>query len=153
MGTTSSSRTSKADSETSHDPEGTGASNPLGLHPGQYIQELGFDDDVDFTLRDAIAQVTGEEMAADDVEDVFDAVVMWWRSDDDDLVDGLVDALTMLSDDGEVYLLTPKSGRAGHISPVEIHDAAPTAGLHVTNTVSAGPDWSAVRLVGKKNNG
>ncbi|MCQ9366635.1 DUF3052 domain-containing protein [Brevibacterium sp. 50QC2O2] len=152
MATTSSSRTSNKDSAptAATDP---GANNPLGLSAGQYIQELGYDDDVDFALRDAIAQITGEDMAADDVEDVFDAVVMWWRSDDEDLVDGLVDAQTMLSETGTVYLLTPKAGRPGHISPVEINDAAPTAGMHVTTTVSVGPDWSGVRLVAKKSNG
>lgn len=153
MGTTSSNGTSKADSDSTTGTVTAPGDNPLGLRAGQYIQELGYDDDVDFELRDAIASVTGEEMAADDVEDVFDAVVMWWRSDDEDLVDGLVDAQTMLSENGEIFLLTPKPGRPGHISPVEIHDAAPTAGMHVTTTVSAGPDWSAVRLVGKKNNG
>ena len=35
----------------------------------------------------------------------------------------------------------------------DISDAAPTAGMHVTSTVSAAPDWSGYRLVGKKSYG
>ena len=126
-------------------------SNPLGFEHGAYIQEIGYDDDVDFELRAGIVAATGEDMADEDVDDVFDAIVMWWRADDPDLTDAIVDAQTTLSDGGVVWLLTPKSGRPGHIKPVDIADAAPTAGMHVTKTVSACPDWTAVRLVGKKN--
>ena len=129
----------------------TDVGNTLGLSAGQYVQEINYDSDVDFELRDAVAAVTGEEMADDDVDDVFDVVVMWWRSDDEDLIDGLVDAQTTLGDGGIVWLLTPKAGRPGHIPPVEITQAAPTAGMHVTKTISAAPDWSGFRLVGKKN--
>jgi len=132
---------------------GTSEDNPLGLNRGQYVQEIGYDEDVDFDLREAIEAVTGEEMADDDFDDVFDVIVMWWRSDDDDLTDGIVDAQTTLTDGGIIWLLTPKSGRPGHITPVDIADAAPTAGMHVTNTVDAGDDWSGTRLVGKKNFG
>lgn len=127
--------------------------NPLGLEKGTYIQEIGYDDDVDFALREAIETVTGEEMADEDVDDVFDAIVMWWRSDDPDLTDAIVDAQTTLTDGGVVWLLTPKAGREGHIAPVDINAAAPTAGMHVTKTVSVCDDWSAVRLVGKKSYG
>lgn len=146
MSVSPSERTSAADGEQS---EG----NPLGLRAGQYVQEIGYDEDVDAALRDGIAAATGEEMADEDVDDVFDVIVMWWRSDDDDLTDGIVDAQTTLADGGIVWLLTPKAGRAGHITPVDIADAAPTAGMHVTNTVTVGSDWSATRLVGKKNYG
>ena len=123
----------------------------LGLKARQYIQELGYDDDVDFDLREVIEAITGEEMADDDVDDVFDVVVMWWRSDDPDLTDAIVDAQTMLGQGGFVWLFTPKAGRPGHIPPADISHAAPTAGMHLTKTISAGPDWSGFRLVGKKN--
>jgi hypothetical protein len=46
-----------------------------------------------------------------------------------------------------VLLLTPKSGRDGHVQPSEIEEAALTAGLHATTSVSAGTDWIATRLV------
>ena len=48
----------------------------LGLRTGQYVQELGYDDDVDFDVREVIEGITGEEMADDDVDDVFDVAVM-----------------------------------------------------------------------------
>jgi hypothetical protein len=49
-----------------------------------------------------------------------------------------------------VWLLTPKAGRPGHVEPSEIAEAAPTAGLASTTTQSAGPDWTATRLVAPK---
>jgi hypothetical protein len=58
-----------------------------------------------------------------------------------------MDALTTLADGGYVLLLTPKTGRDGHVEPSEIGEAAPTAGLSQTSTVSAGRNWSASRLV------
>ncbi len=61
-------------------------------------------------------------------------------------MDALVDALTNLADGGVIWLLTPKSGRPGHVEPSEIEDAAPTAGLHATSTISASRDWTGTRL-------
>ena len=69
-------------------------------------------------------------------------MLLWWRDDDGDLVDALVDSLISLDDGGVVWLLTPKAGRPGHVEPGEIGDAAPTAGLHQTSSISAAPDWS-----------
>src|SRR6266849_5025596 len=93
----------------------------LGIKPGHVVQEIGYD--------------------------VVDGVVLWWRDGDGDLVDALVDALTPLADGGYIVLLTPKTGRDGHVEPSEIGEAAPTAGLSQTSTVSAGRNWSASRLV------
>ncbi|GMA89328.1 hypothetical protein GCM10025868_45780 [Angustibacter aerolatus] len=76
-----------------------------------------------------------------------DVVLLWWRDDDGDLVDALVDALTNLGERGTVVLLTPKAGRDGHTEPSEIAEAAPAAGLHVTSSVSASKDWGATILV------
>ena len=77
-------------------------------------------------------------------------MLLWWRDEDGDLVDALVDALTPLADGGYILLLTPKAGRDGHVEPSEIGEAAPTAGLSQTSTVSAGKNWSATRLVAPK---
>jgi hypothetical protein len=126
---------------------------PLNVKRGQYIQEIGYDDDVDQELREALEAALEEELADEDVDDVFDAIIMWWRSDDPDLTDAIVDAQTTLADGGVLWLLTPKPNRDGHIRPSDISDAAPTAGMHVTSTVSAAPDWSGYRLVGKKSYG
>jgi hypothetical protein len=119
----------------------------LGLASGQIVQEIGYDDDCDDALRDSVAAVTGSELVDEEYDDVVDAVLLWWRDGDGDLVDALVDALTSLADGGMIWLLTPKAGRDGHVEPSDIGEAAPTAGLAQTSTVSAAPDWSGTRLV------
>ena len=83
----------------------------------------------------------------------FDAVLVWWREDDGDLVDELVDALTFLTENGPIWLLTPKAGREGHVEPSDIQDAAPIAGLSQTISFAAGADWTATKLVARKNSG
>ena len=118
----------------------------LGFRAGQAVQEFGYDDDVDEALRTSIEALTGTELADEDAQDVVDAALFWWRDGDGDLVDALVDALTNLADGGVIWLLTPKSGRPGHVEPSEIEDAAPTAGLHATSTISACRDWTGTRL-------
>ncbi|MEJ2579542.1 MAG: DUF3052 domain-containing protein [Kineosporiaceae bacterium] len=123
----------------------------LGLKAGQVVQEFGYDDDVDEELRSSIEDVTGNELVDDEAQEVVDAAIYWWRDDDGDLVDALVDALANLADGAVVWLLSPKSGRPGHVQPSDIEDAAPTAGLHATSTISAGADWSGTRLAAPRN--
>ncbi len=72
------------------------------------VQELGYDDDVDDELRDAIVERCGNELVDEDADDVVDVVLLWWREDDGDLVDTLVDALHPLADNGVIWLLTPE---------------------------------------------
>jgi len=119
----------------------------LGIKPGHVVQEIGYDDDCDEDLRDSVVALDGAELVDEDYDDVVDGVMLWWRDGDGDLVDALVDALTPLADGGYILLLTPKTGRGGHVEPSEIGEAAPTAGLSQTSTVSAGRDWSGTRLV------
>ena len=83
----------------------------LGFKPGMVIQELGWDNDTDDELRVAIEDTIDADMVDGDYGNVVDAVVLWWRDDDGDLVDGLVDALTDLVGGGAIWLLTPKVGR------------------------------------------
>ena len=78
-------------------------------------------------------------------------MVLWWREDDGDLVDGLVDSLTDLVDGGAIWLLTPKVGRPNYVDAADISEAAPTAGLATTTTIAAGTDWSATKLVAPKS--
>lgn len=119
----------------------------LGLESGLTVQEIGFDDDVDVDFRSGIETVIGGELVDDEFDDVVDVVLLWWRDDDGDLVDALVDAIAPLTDQGVVWLMTPKPGRTGHIEAEDIADAAPTAGLQQTSTISAGPNWQGTRLV------
>jgi hypothetical protein len=123
----------------------------MGFVAGQTVQELGWDEDCDDDLRAALEEVTGTELVDEDFDDVVDAVLLWWRDGDGDLVDTLVDALTSLADGGVIWLLTPKSGRAGHVEPSDIGEAAPTAGLSATTSVAAAPDWSGTRLVAPRS--
>ncbi|HEX3612904.1 MAG TPA: DUF3052 domain-containing protein [Sporichthyaceae bacterium] len=134
----------------SADGAGGTVSGRLGVTPGQVIQELGYDDDVDHDLRAAIEDHIGGELVEEDYDDVADAVLLWWRVGDGDLVDALVDALSSLADGGVIWVLTPKAGRDGHVEPSDIGEAAPTAGLAQTSHVSAAPDWSGTRLVAPK---
>jgi hypothetical protein len=114
------------------------------------VQEIGHDDDVDAGVRAAVVERCGSELVDEDSDEVVDVVLLWWRDSDGDLVDALVDAKTPLADNGVVWLLTPKAGREGHVEPSEISEAAPTAGLAQTSTLSAAQDWTGTRLVAPK---
>lgn len=126
-----------------------GLAGKFGLVDGLIVQEIGFDVDCDIDVSDGIADVA--ELVDETFDDVVDVVLLWWREDDGDLVDALVDALTPLADNGVVWLMTPKSGREGHVEPIDISEAAPTAGLQATSTISAAPDWQGTRLVSPKS--
>ena len=119
----------------------------LGLKPAQVVQEIGYDDDCDESLREAVELLTGSEMVDDDYDEVVDAVLLWWRDGDGDLVDALIGASVSLAGGGTVWLLTPKIGRPGHVDPADIADSAPTAGLSTTSTVQVSKDWAATKLV------
>ena len=92
------------------------------------VQELGWDEDVDEAVRDAVEERCGDELLDEDADDVIDLVLMWWREGDGDLVDALINAIGPLADNGVIWVLTPKTGRSGHVEPSEIAEAAPTAG-------------------------
>lgn len=136
-----------AGSGTSADDAQRTLAGKLGVRPGQTVQQLGWDQDCDQALTDAVIAVAGTALVDADYQDVVDVVLLWYREDDDDLVDTLVDAIGPLADLGVVWLLTPKTGREGHVESADIADAAPTAGLSATSTVSASRDWLGTRLV------
>ena len=130
-----------------------GLAERLGIEPGQVVHVVGAEEpeDVDTALLDDVAARTGTELIySDDSDEVVDVVLLWWREGDGDLVDALVDSLTNLGDSGVIWLLTPKAGRAGHVEPSDIDEAAPTAGLSSTRSTSAAPEWSGTRLVAPK---
>jgi hypothetical protein len=122
----------------------------LGIKPSQVVQEIGYDDDCDEELRSSIETVTGSELVDEDYDDVVDVVLLWWRDDDGDLFDALSDVLATLADGGHIWLLTPKAGREGHVEPSDIGEAAQTAGMSQTKSVSAAREWSGTRLVTPK---
>jgi hypothetical protein len=122
----------------------------LGFTAGQVVQEFGYDEDVDDDFRLAIEGLCGSELEDEDYGDVADAVVLWWREDDGDLVDVLVDGLTNLAEGGFIVLLTPKAGRLGHVDASDIQEATLTAGLHSSGSTNAAGEWNGSRLVAPK---
>jgi hypothetical protein len=122
----------------------------LGIQKDQVVQELGWDEDSDDAIRVDIEEACGSELLDEDSDEVVDVVLLWWRDDDGDLVDRLMDAITPLADDGVIWVVTPKTGRPGHVQPAEIAESAPTAGLMPTSSAKLG-DWTASRLVQPKS--
>lgn len=121
-----------------HAEERTNPAARLGFEPGQVVQEIGYDDDVEQELREGIEATIGQDLVDEDYDDVADVVLLWFRDEDGDLTDALVDAIGLLEDGGTVWLLTPKTGRDGYVEPSDINEAAQTAGLSQTRSISAG---------------
>ncbi|MEW2133666.1 DUF3052 family protein [Streptomyces sp. NPDC005435] len=84
--------------------------------------------------------------ADEDSEVVADVVLLWWRESDGDVADALSDALSRLADGGAIGLLTPKTGRDGHLEPGDITEGAVTAGAVQRAAVPAAGDWNGTRL-------
>lgn len=122
----------------------------MGFQKGQIILEVGYGSDCDEDFRKQLIEITGEPLIENETNEVVDAVLIWFREDDGDLADELVDALTFLTDSGPIWVLTPKVGRDGHVHPSDIQDAANTAGLSQTSTIAAAPNWSATKIVHRK---
>jgi hypothetical protein len=134
-----------------HAEERTNPAGRLGFEPGQVVQEIGFDDDVDHELREGIESLIGQDLVDEDYDDVADVVLLWFRDEDGDLTDALVDVIGFLEDGGNIWLLTPKTGRDGYVEPSDISDAAQTAGLSQTKSISVGKEWSGTRLATPKS--
>jgi hypothetical protein len=134
-------------------PSATGIAERMGLKPGMIVMESGYDDDADAALRDGIAETIGADIVDEGTDEVVDMVLLWYRDDDGDLVDILVDSIAPLADDGYIWLLTPKRGRDGYVEPSDIAEAASIAGLSQTSITTIGPDWSGARLLGRKSAG
>lgn len=135
---------------TQTDGTAAGPADRLGLRPGMVVQELGWDSDTDDALRVAIEDAIDADLVDGDYGNVVDTVVLWFRDEDGDLVDSLVDALTDLVGGGAIWLLTPKVGRPNAVDPTDIAEAAPVAGLAQTTTATVSRDWAATRLIAPK---
>ncbi|HEX6886577.1 MAG TPA: DUF3052 domain-containing protein [Candidatus Nanopelagicales bacterium] len=120
----------------------------LGISQGSTVQELGYDTDTDDLVAEAVAVGSGEPLVDEDFDGVVDMVVLWFREEDGDLADALVDAKAPIADAGVIWLFTPKFGRAGALEPAEIADAASTSGLRRTTSVTL-QAWQGVRMVSR----
>ncbi len=130
--------------------QAAGAVSRLGLADDALVQFVGWDDDCDQELLDEVEGHVSEVLLSD-AADVVDAVLIWWRDDDDDLADGLLDAMSMLADDGVTWLFTPRPGRPGHMPASDVKEAVQVAGLQITSSISIGADWQAARLTAPKS--
>lgn len=122
----------------------------LGLAEGQTVQEVGWDDDCYSELSEAVEDIIGDELLDEDTDEICDVVMLWWREDDGDLVDGLVDAVRPLADSGRVWLLTPGAGKPGALDPGLIAESAQLAGLVQTKAERLGA-WQGSCLVTGRN--
>jgi hypothetical protein len=98
-----------------------------------------------------IKKIVATDFHENSTNEVVDAVLLWFREDDGDLVDELMDAMAYLTETGPIWVLTPKVGRNGHVEPSDIQDAAPIAGLSVTSSLPVASDWTATKLVARKS--
>lgn len=126
------------------------AGERLGLTRGMVVQELGWDEDVDDGLRVEVEDAIDADLVDGDYGNVVEAVMLWWRDDDGDLVDALVDSLTDLVSGGVIWLLTPKVGRPSAVDAADVAEAAQVAGLQTTTSAGVSRDWAATRLVAPK---
>ena len=118
----------------------------LEISDDMVVQQVGWDEDCDSSISEAIEDIIGSALLEDTSYDVCDAILFWWRDGDGDLTDDLVDVVAPLSDGGVVWLTTPKTGQPDAVDPAEIAESAHTAGLSQTST-SAVNDWIVTRLV------
>lgn len=133
------------------DAEQNSVAERLGIKPDMVVQEIGWDEDVDDALRAAIEEQIGGDLLDEEADEVIDVVLLWWREDDGDLGDALIDARTPLNEYGVIWVLTPKTGQPGHVEPSEIAETVPAVGLSQTANISVGPDWAGTRLVSPKS--
>ena len=125
---------------------GVGYAQLMDVKTGDIIQEVGWDEDADSTISEALEDAIGAELLQEDTDELCDVVLLWWREEDGDLVDGLVDAIRSLADSGAVWLLTPGAGQPGTIEPGVIAESAQLAGLVQTKAERLG-DWQGSCLV------
>ncbi len=128
--------------------EASALAKRLGIGEGSTVQELGYDTDTDDLVAEAVVVGSGEDAVDEDYDGVVDMVVLWWREDDGDLADALVDAKAPIASSGVIWLFTPKFGRPGALEPADIADAASTSGLRRTTSVTL-QAWQGVRMVSR----
>ncbi|WJY97992.1 DUF3052 domain-containing protein [Corynebacterium fournieri] len=112
----------------------------LGFATGDVVQEIGWDEDADSAISEAIEDAIGAELLDEDTDDPCDAILLWFRAGDGDLVDDLVDVARGLGSGGRIWLMTPGAGSSGVVPPSEIAESAQLAGFTQTKADRFG-DW------------
>lgn len=121
----------------------------LGVRPGDVVQEIGWDEDADSALSEAVEDAIGAELLDEDADEPSDTILLWFREGDGDLVDDLVDVSRNLSPGGRVWLLTPGAGSPGVVPAGEIAESAQLAGFISTKADRFG-DWQGSCLAAPK---
>lgn len=121
----------------------------LGVKQGEIVQEIGWDDDADATISEAIEERIGDQLLDEDAQDLCDMILLWYREDDGDLVDVLVDCSRNLDDNARIWLMTPGASKPGGVQPGVISESAQLAGLVQTTADRLG-EWqgSCLRSAG-----
>ena len=70
----------------------------MGFAKGELILEIGYGPDCDDSLRADIKQIVATDFHENTTNEVVDAVLLWFRDGDGDLVDELMDAVTYLTE-------------------------------------------------------
>lgn len=138
-----------SDSSSGKNPDNNHYIGELELAVGDVVQELGWDEDIDFEFRNGLEDALGEEFLMEEDQEPVDAVLLWWREDDGDiseLTDALTDATTNLDENAPIWLLIPRASRPGHVSPMDVSESAHVAGFRTTITAGVSEDWLATRL-------
>ena len=86
----------------------------LGIKEGQIALELGWDEDCDTAISESIEAVLGDDFLEEENDELCDVVLLWWREEDGDLVDGLVDASRPLADNRRSLAAYPGCRQAGN---------------------------------------
>ncbi|WP_080793948.1 DUF3052 domain-containing protein [Corynebacterium pacaense] len=118
----------------------------LGIQSGHSVQEVGWDNDCDSLISESIEDVIGEELLDEETDELCDVVLLWWRESDGDLVDGLVDCIRSLADNGRIWLLSPGAGKPEALASGVISESAQLAGLVQTKAERLG-EWQGSCLV------
>lgn len=71
------------------------------------------------------------------------AVLRWFRAEDNQLNDAVMDALRSVDDGGFILLLT----KTGDVEPGEIEEVALTAGIQQLKAVNVGSGWNGTCLI------
>ena len=117
----------------------------FGVDKGDIVQELGWDDDADEAISEAIEEAIGSQLLDEDSLELCDTILLWHRDGDGDLVDSLVDAIRNLEEGGRIWLLTPGTGHPGGVNPGEISESEQLAGLVQTKADRFG-EWQGSLL-------
>ncbi|WJY68485.1 DUF3052 domain-containing protein [Corynebacterium auris] len=104
------------------------------------VQEIGWDEDADSSISEAIEDVIGQPLLDEDTDELCDVVLLWFRTGDGDLVDALMDAGRNLSEGGRIWLLTPSATKSDAVEPGDISESAQLAGFVQTRADRLG-EW------------